>query len=97
MLEDVAMFAVAFVCCSNHELRVDSWEDVQFHNETALMAAVSKTPVIVAICVGPALDDWHHYTGGACGCSRHCAVVTSTDPSHVAGDVLPDCVVPMVR
>lgn len=23
-----------------------------------------QTPVIVAICVGPALDDWHHYTGG---------------------------------
>lgn len=35
-----------------------------FSNETALAQAVSQTPVIVAICVGPALDDWHHYAGG---------------------------------
>lgn len=51
------------VVCS-HELKVDSWEDVPFSNEAALAQAVSQTPVIVAICAGPALDDWHHYTGG---------------------------------
>ncbi|WIA38434.1 hypothetical protein OEZ86_001758 [Tetradesmus obliquus] len=49
---------------AKHELQVDDWEDVPFSNETALAAAVSQTPVIVAICCGPAIDDWHHYTGG---------------------------------
>ncbi|KAF8061988.1 Actinidain [Scenedesmus sp. PABB004] len=47
-----------------HTLRVDSWEDVPFSNETAMTQAVSVTPIITAICVGPALDDWHHYAGG---------------------------------
>jgi hypothetical protein len=51
------------VCPCRHELQVDDWEDVPFSNETALAAAVSQTPVIVAICCGPAIDDWHHYTG----------------------------------
>jgi hypothetical protein len=54
-----------------HELQVDSWEDVPFSNEAALAQAVSQTPVIVAICAGPAIDDWHHYTGaweGILGC-----------------------------
>jgi len=53
----------AFGLLCRHELRVDSWEDAPFSNETALAQAVSQTPVIVAICVGPALDDWHHYAG----------------------------------
>jgi hypothetical protein len=55
---------LAVVIC-RHELQVDEWEDVPFSNETALAAAVSQTPVIVAICCGPAIDDWHHYTGVA--------------------------------
>lgn len=50
------------VAC-RHELKVDSWEDVPFSNETELAKAVSQTPVIVAICCGPAIDDWHHYAG----------------------------------
>jgi cathepsin L len=43
---------------------VDSYEDVPFSDEHALKKAVSQTPVIVAICVGPALDLWHTYRGG---------------------------------
>jgi hypothetical protein len=46
-----------------HELQVDSWEDVPYSDEAALAQAVSQTPVIVAICAGPAIDDWHHYIG----------------------------------
>lgn len=57
---------LVFACCialCRHELKVDSWEDVPFSNETELVKAVSQTPVIVAICCGPAIDDWHHYAG----------------------------------
>jgi hypothetical protein len=46
-----------------HQLKVDSWEDVPYSNETAMAQAVSQTPIIVAICAGPAIDDWHHYVG----------------------------------
>lgn len=46
-----------------HQLKVDSWEDVPYSDETAMAQAVSQTPIIVAICAGPAIDDWHHYTG----------------------------------
>jgi hypothetical protein len=55
--------AITYLLSCRHELQVDDWEDVPFSNETALAAAVSQTPVIVAICCGPAIDDWHHYTG----------------------------------
>ena len=51
------------VSSCRHALKVSSWEDVPFSNETALAQAVTQTPVIVAICAGPALDDWHHYAG----------------------------------
>jgi hypothetical protein len=52
-----------------HELKVDSWEDVPFSNETELAKAVTQTPVIVAICCGPAIDDWHHYAGKTDACT----------------------------
>lgn len=47
-----------------HALRVTSWEDVPYSNETAMAQALTMRPIIVAICVGPALDDWHAYKGG---------------------------------
>ena len=45
-------------------LHVDTTEDVPRNNETAMTQALSHQPVIIAICCGPAIDAWHHYTGG---------------------------------
>lgn len=43
---------------------IDSVESVTPDNETALMQAAAQHPVVVGVCCGDFIDDWHAYTGG---------------------------------
>jgi len=49
---------------AQHAVQVTSWEDVPGDSEVDMTKALARTPIITAICAGPALDAWHHYTGG---------------------------------
>lgn len=43
---------------------VKGYVKVRKRSEAALLAAVAKRPVAVAVCCGDYIDDWHAYTGG---------------------------------